>query len=71
MIMSKIIDPKLQAILDMQDDVLDDKKVIKENIGNMNNDYMGYLLGDYDATSEPDGGYVEYNDMEVEDYYLD
>ena len=67
----KITDPKLQAILDMQDEVIEDKKVIKESIGNMNNGYLGYLLGDYDATDDIDAGDVEYDDMELEDYYLD
>lgn len=73
--MSKIKtnDPKLQAILDMNKDVgeLDGVKE-KPNVELMEDDYMGYLMGDSDARMDRFSNDVsEWEDVEDGDWVLD
>jgi hypothetical protein len=72
---SKNDNPILQALLDMQDDGSTVDITIGENANvknvSVDDDYMEYLM--YNINNDSDGmdSTIEYDDMEVEDLYLD
>lgn len=70
--MSKIIDPKLQAILDMNKDVgtLDGVKE-KPNVELMEDNYMEYLLGNDSYDDYVSNDVSEWDDVEDGDWVLD
>lgn len=70
--MSKTIDPKLQAILDMNKDVgtLDGVKE-KPNVELMEDNYMEYLLGNDSYDDYVSNDVSEWDDVEDGDWVLD
>jgi len=70
--MSKTIDPKLQAILDMNKDVgtLDGVKE-KPNVELMEDNYMEYLLGNDSYDDYVSNDVSEWDDSEDGDWVLD
>ena len=70
--MSKTIDPKLQAILDMNKDVgtLDGVKE-KPNVELMEDGYIDYLLGNYSYDDYVSNDVSEWDDVEDGDWVLD
>tara|TARA_R100001230_G_C5553003_1_gene80036 strand:+ start:218 stop:430 length:213 start_codon:yes stop_codon:yes gene_type:complete len=70
--MSKTIDPKLQAILDMNKDVgtLDGVKE-KPNVELMEDGYIDYLLGNDSYDDYVSNDVSEWDDVEDGDWVLD
>tara|TARA_Y100001938_G_scaffold150089_1_gene239562 strand:+ start:1258 stop:1470 length:213 start_codon:yes stop_codon:yes gene_type:complete len=70
--MSKTIDPKLQAILDMNKDVgtLDGVKE-KPNVELMEDNYVEYLLGNDSYDDYVSNDVSEWDDVEDGDWVLD
>ena len=76
--MKKNINPKLQALLDMNAELNSESKSIKSNESfakQMKNDesiddYTGYLLQDSTVLDNSQDD-INYDDMELNDYYLD
>ena len=72
---SKNNNPILQALLDMQDDGSTVDITIGENVKvknvSVDDDYMKYLMDDIHNDSAGMDSTIEYDDMEVEDLYLD
>jgi len=67
--------PIFQALLDMQDDGSTVDITIGENVNvknvSVDDDYMKYLMDDIHNDSAGMDSTIEYDDMEVEDLYLD
>ena len=72
---SKNNNPIFQALLDMQDDGATVDIKIGENVNvkkvSVDDDYMEYLMDDIHNRSDGIDSTIEYDDMEVEDLYLD
>jgi len=72
---SKNNNPILQALLDMQDDGSTVDITIGENVKvknvSVDDNYMEYLMDDVHNDSDGMDSTIEYDDMEVEDLYLD
>ena len=72
---SKNNNPIFQALLDMQDDGATVDIKIGENVNvkkvSVDDDYMEYLMDDIHNDSAGMDSTIEYDDMEVEDLYLD
>ena len=72
---SKNDNPILQALLDMQDDGTTVDITIGENVNvknvSVDDSYMEYLMDDIHNDSDGMDSTIEYDDMEVEDLYLD
>ncbi len=75
----KKIDPAYQALLDMQDDGTTVAVTVGEKESKTNwvatgpeDDYLAYLTSDYDSQyASSDSDDAEYDDLEVEDMFLD
>ena len=78
--MKKKIDPKLQAILDMNKAIDQDnsaksskkdefRQQMKADDISLEDDYIGHLMGDINHPDDSMDSY-DYDDMELEDYYL-
>tara|TARA_Y100000034_G_scaffold16673_1_gene17952 strand:+ start:327 stop:554 length:228 start_codon:yes stop_codon:yes gene_type:complete len=65
----------LQALLDMQDDGSTVDITIGENVNiknvSVDDNYMEYLMDNINNDSDGMDSTIEYDDMEVEDLYLD